>query len=83
MTDRRYARRVAERRDRWAVERFLHDVVRWYEEGYDRMTPEERAEQRLLFVLFLQNRDPLESAADAVAALPTYLAARKAEVNAD
>ena len=74
-----YAKRVAERRERWDVERFLHDVVRWYEEGYDRMTLEERAEQRLLSLLFLHNRDLLESAADPVAALRAYLAGRPEE----
>ena len=69
-----YAKRVAERRDRREVERFLHDVVRWYEEGYDQMTPEDRAEQRLLSLLFFHNRDLLESAADPVAAVRAYLA---------
>ena len=74
-----YAKRVAERRDRWAVERFLHDVVRWYEEGYDRMTPEERKQKPMLSLLFFHNLDLLESAADPVAALRAYLAARPEE----
>lgn len=68
-----YAKRMAERRDRWAVERFLHDVVRWYEEGYDRMTPEERG-QRPLGLLFIRHRDLLAAAEDPVAAVRAYLA---------
>ena len=70
---------MAERRDRWAVERFLHDVVRWYAEGYDRMTQEERAQKPMLSLLFFHNRDLLESAVDPVAALRAYLAARPQE----
>ncbi len=73
-----YAKRVAERRDRWEVERFLRDVVRWYEEGYDQMAPEER-KQKPLSLLFFRYRDLLESAADPVAALRAYLAERKEE----
>ena len=42
-----YAKREAERRDRLEVERFLHDVVRWYEDGYDQMAPEEHKQKRL------------------------------------
>jgi hypothetical protein len=74
-----YAKRVAERRDRWEVERFLRDVVEWYAEGYDRMTQEERAQKPMLSLLFFHNRDLLESAADPVAALRAYLAARHEE----
>ena len=73
-----YAKRVAERRDRWEVERFLHDVVRWYGEGYDQLPPEAR-EQKRLSLLFFRHRDLLENAADPVAALRAYLAERKEE----
>ncbi len=78
-----YAKRVAERRERWQVERFLHDVVRWYEAGYDQMTPEERDQKPMLALLFFHYRDLLETATDPVAALRAYLAARKNEGEAD
>ena len=78
-----YARRVAERHERWEVERFLRDVVAWYEEGYDRMTPEERAQKPMLGLLFFRYHDLLETATDPVAALRAYLAARKDEGEAD
>ncbi|MBP1464217.1 hypothetical protein EYB53_000715 [Candidatus Chloroploca sp. M-50] len=71
-----YAKREAERRERWEVERFLRDVVRWYTEGYDQMTPEER-EQKPLGLLFFHNRDVLASAADPVAAVRAYLEAQE------
>ena len=56
--------------DRLAVERFLHDLVRWYDEGYDQMTPEERVEKHRPFFL---NKDTLEGASDPVTALRVYL----------
>ena len=43
----------------------------------------EQQEQKLLILIFYQNRDLLEGVADAVAAIRAYLAARKGEVNAD
>jgi hypothetical protein len=73
-----YAKRVAERRDRWEVERFLREVVQWYEEGYDQMTPEER-DQKPLGLLFLRHRDLLAAAEDPVAAVRAYLAERSQE----
>lgn len=73
-----YAKRVAERRNRGEVERFPREVVRWYTEGYDRMTPEER-EQKPLSLLFLRHRDLLAAADDPVAAVRAYLAERSQE----
>ncbi len=73
-----YARRVTERRERWDVERFLRNLVRWYTEGYDQMTPEERG-QKPLGLLFFYHRDLLASAADPVAALRAYLEGREGE----
>jgi hypothetical protein len=43
------------------------------------MTQEERAQKPMLSLLFFHNRDLLESAADPVAALRAYLAARHEE----
>lgn len=72
-----YAKRMVERRGRWDMERFLHDVVRWYTDGYDKMTQEERDEKPMLALLFFHYRDLLEAAADPVAALRAYLTSRK------
>ena len=65
-----YAKRISERRDRLAVERFLHDLVRWFDEGYDQMTPEERAEKHWPFFI---HKDILEGASDPVTALRVYV----------
>jgi hypothetical protein len=65
-----YAKRMAERRDRLEVERFLHDVAQWYEEGYDRMSQQERDKRRLFFFL---HRSILENAASPIGAIRAYL----------
>lgn len=65
-----YAKRLAERRDRLEVERFLYDVARWYEEGYDRLSQEERNQRR---PFFFWQRAILENAASPIAAIHAYL----------
>jgi len=75
-----YAQRERERRDRCDVEGFLHDVARWYEEGYDQMSHEEREKH---WLLFLRHGSLLESAASPVAAIRAYLDERKSPEKAD
>lgn len=65
-----FARLEGERRERWAVERFLHDVATWYEKGYDLMSEEERKKQ---WVVFLSAREVLEKSAGPVEAIRAYL----------
>jgi hypothetical protein len=65
-----YARRIAERRDRQEVEHFLHDVARWYEEGQDRLSQEERVRHGLSFFM---HRSILENTASPIAAIRAYL----------
>ena len=69
-----YAKRMAERRDRLEIERFLHDVAQWYEEGYDRLSQEERDKRRLFFFL---HRSILENAASPIVAIRAYLDQQK------
>lgn len=47
------------------------------------MTQEERAQKPLLSLIFFHYRDLLESAANPVAALRAYLAARKGQEEVD
>lgn len=75
-----YAKREQERRERCEVEGFLHDVARWYEEGYDQMSQEERQKKRLFF---LRHSSLLESAASPVAAILAYLDERKSSEKPD
>ncbi len=75
-----YAQREEERRKRCEVEGFLHDVARWYEEGYDQLSQEERQKKR---PLFLRHSSLLESAASPVAAIRAYLDERKSSEKAD
>ena len=74
-----YAKRMAEQRQRQQIEHFLHDVVRWYEEGYDQLPPEERSQQRFVFWM---HRPLLENAGNPLAALRAYLEQQPA-VNED
>jgi len=53
-------------------------LVRWYAEGNDRMTPEDR-DQKPLRLIFLRHRDLLAAEKDPVAALRGYLAEQAAE----
>lgn len=76
-----HARRVAEHRERLEVERFLRDLAYWYEEGYDRMPPEEREKKR--WPGFFLYRSLLEDAAGPLAAIRAYLEQHKAPEEAD
>lgn len=51
----------------------MREVVQWYTEGCDQMTPEKR-DQKPLGLLFIRYRDLLAAAADPVAAVRAYLA---------
>ncbi len=59
----------AEQRDRRKLEHFLHDVVGWYTEGYDQLSPEERDKHGFLFWLY---RPLLENASTPLDALRAY-----------
>jgi hypothetical protein len=65
------AKRDAERRQRRTLTRFLRDLLRWFEGGYDQMSPQELEKERLFF---LWNSDILEEADDPLAAIRAYLA---------
>jgi hypothetical protein len=75
-----YANREHERRERCEAERFLHEVVRWYEEGHDQMSQEER---RKHWPFFLLHGSLFENAASPVAAIRAYLDERKASEKAE
>ena len=64
-----YAKCMTARRDRLEVERFLHEMVRWYEEGYDQMPQVEREKRRMFFL----QRSILENATSPLAAIRAYL----------
>lgn len=75
-----YAKREHERRERCEIEGFLHDVARWYEDGYDQMSQEERKKHWLWFV---RHGSLLENATSPVAAIRAYLDERKAPEKPD
>ena len=57
---------------------FMREVCEWFEKGYDRMTAEERDK---LLLLFLWNREILESSPDPLVALRQFLAKREQSKN--
>ena len=64
------AKRDDERREQQALSGFLHDLVRWFDDKYNQMSPEEK-EKQCWFTF--HNRDILETAADPLAAIRAYL----------
>ena len=64
------AKRDDERRQRQALTRFLHDMLRWFEGKYEQMPAEKRKKH---WFFFLQNSAILEKADDPLAAIRVYL----------
>lgn len=69
-----YARLQNALGDAHRSEVFMHDLCEWFEKGYDRLTEEQRTDPLLLF---LWNREILESSPDPLAALRQFLAQRQ------
>lgn len=51
----------------------MHNVCEWFEQGYDKMAPEDRRS-----LLFLWNREILENSENPLVALRRFLADRQA-----